>query len=298
MGHHQHHQHQKDGENTKALRIAFWLNLSFSIIEIVGGVFTNSMAILSDAVHDLGDSITIGGALYFQKVSERRRDKHFSYGYKRFSTLSALLTFAILVISSIWIVVNSIPRILNPQEVNSEGMLVLALIGITFNGLAVFKMQGKDSLNTRAVRLHLLEDVLGWIAVLIGGIVIYFTNLFIIDPILSLIIATYIAFNALKNIKSVSKIFLQGIPEDIDMAKVKADIKELNDVFDLHDLHSWSMDGEFNILTIHVVISEECDRARAVEIKSEVRHILSHNNIQHVTIEIETAAEKCELEDC
>ena len=115
---------------------------------------------------------------------------------------------------------------------------------------------------------------------------------------MSLIIATYIAFNALKNIKSVSKIFLQGIPEDIDMAKVKADIKELNDVFDLHDLHSWSMDGEFNILTIHVVISEECNRARAVEIKSEVRHILSHNNIQHVTIEIETAAEKCELEDC
>jgi len=178
-------------------------------------------------------------------------------------------------------------------------MLGLALLGIFFNGIAVFKLEGGgNSLNQKAVRLHLIEDLLGWIAVLIGSTLIYFFNWYIIDPILSLAIAGYISFNALKNLRSVSSIFLQGIPHDIDLKKVENQILQLKDVTEVHDLHMWSMDGEYNVLTLHAVVDEAKTVDELKTIKTTIREIANSNHIQHVTLEFESSTEDCALEDC
>lgn len=297
MGHHHHHEHHHHG--TKNLAVAFWLNLSFSIIELIGGLYTNSMAIISDAVHDIGDAAGIGSAFFFEKLSAKSRDKNFSYGYKRFSTLSALITSIILIVGALWIVVEAIPRLFNPEQVNSTGMLGLAILGIAFNGFAVFKLGGnQNSLNQKAVRLHLVEDLLGWIAVLVGSIFIYFFNWLILDPILSLAIALYISINAFKNLKSVSGIFLQGIPENINLKNIEQEILSLEEVTEVHDFHLWSMDGEYNILTLHAVVDESKTVEELKSIKQMIKEIATKNHIQHITLEFESSAEDCALEDC
>lgn len=299
MGHHHHHHHEHHHHGKKNLAVAFWLNLSFSIIELLGGLYTNSMAIISDAVHDIGDAAAIGSAFFFEKLSAKSRDKNFSYGYKRFSTLSALITSIILIVGALWIVVEAIPRLINPEQVNSMGMLGLAVLGIVFNGFAVFKLgDNQNSLNQKAVRLHLIEDLLGWIAVLVGSIFIYFFNWLILDPILSLVIALYISVNAFKNLKSVSGIFLQGIPQNVNLKRIEQEILNLDDVTEVHDFHLWSMDGEYNILTLHAVVDQSKTVEELKSIKQMIKEIATKNHIQHVTLEFESSAEDCALEDC
>lgn len=193
-GHHHHHHH-----STGNIKVAFFLNLGFAIIEIIGGLFTNSLAILSDALHDLGDSLSLGLAWYFQKYSEKERDQKYTYGYQRFSLLGAYINTIILIIGSIFIIQKSVTRILHPEEVEALGMILLAILGILVNAAAVLKLQKGTSLNEKVVTLHLMEDILGWVVVLLGSILMYFIYLPIIDPILSLGISIYILYNAFKN---------------------------------------------------------------------------------------------------
>lgn len=292
MGHHHHHH---PNEN---LKIAFFLNLSFTVVEIIGGIMTNSMAIFSDALHDLGDTLGIGLSIYFEKISEKGSDKHYSYGYRRFSVISALINSMILLLGSAFIVYESIPRILEPQEVNAEGMVYLALLGVFVNGMAVWKIKkgskGK-SINERAIMLHLMEDVLGWVAVLVGSIIMFFWHVPIIDPILSLLISVYILWNVAKNIKQVANIILQAIPKDIDIDGLKNKITGLKHVSSIHDLHFWSMDGEYNIASMHVVVQSEATQSDLVELKKTIRNVSKRYNIQHPTIEIEYQDEDCHL---
>lgn len=308
MAHHHHHTNSHEhshGEHghihtvTKNLTVAFLLNISFTIIEIIGGVLTNSMAIMSDAVHDLGDSIAIGSALYFEKRSEKKRDENFSYGYRRFSTLAALLNIVILTTGSAVIIVETVPRLLQPEEVNSQGMIGLAILGVIMNGIAVFRLKsGGNSLNNRTVMLHLLEDALGWVAVLIGAIVIHYTQWYLLDPILSMGIAAYILFNAVKNFKQVWLIFMQAVPKKVDYLHLETRILELGSVKEVHDIHVWSLDGEFNVGSLHLVLSNELNTYNAEEVKHDVRNVFSQEGIKHVTIELEGPDENCELENC
>lgn len=297
MGHHHHH-HSHRHHATGSLATAFWLNLSFSIIELIGGVFTNSVAIISDAIHDLGDAAAIGSAYYLEKLSGKQRDQHFSYGYKRFSSLSALLTSVILLVGSVWIVVEAIPRLLNPEPVMSEGMMGLALLGIAFNGIAVWRMDGGKGLNERAVRLHLIEDLLGWIAVMVGSILIYFFNWIIIDPILSMAIAVYIFYNSVSNLKEVATIFLQGVPDNINLKKIEEEIANFHEIQEVHDFHLWTMDGDYNVLKLHAVVAADSTVDQLRAIKKKVRTLVKENGIQHLTLEFESSNEDCELEDC
>ncbi|MEQ9231618.1 MAG: cation diffusion facilitator family transporter, partial [Cyclobacteriaceae bacterium] len=142
MGHH---------HPTKNIRVAFFLNLGFALIELVGGLLTNSVAILSDALHDLGDSLTLGASWYFAKLSTKERDKEFSYGYKRFSVLGALISSVVLLIGSIFIIVETIPRLLNPVQPDTGGMIILGIIGVVVNGIAALKLSHGHSLNEQAV---------------------------------------------------------------------------------------------------------------------------------------------------
>jgi len=258
-----HHHHFKEGvENTvqvrKRLMVAFGLNLVFTIIEFIGGAITNSIAILSDAVHDLGDAVAIGSALWLEKVAEKGRTKRYSYGYRRYSTLGALLTSLILFVGSVIILTEAIPRLFNPEEVMSEGMMWMALLGIFFNGLAVLRLRGGEgSLNNKAVMLHLMEDVLGWVAVLIGSIVIHYTLWYWLDPLLSIGVAVYILYNVIYNIRKILEVFLQTTPPDFDQDGMEKELLAIDGVNEVHDTHVWSLDGNYNILSIHMVVSED-----------------------------------------
>jgi cobalt-zinc-cadmium efflux system protein len=296
---HSHGDHGHVHPVTKNLKVAFFLNVTFTIIELIGGLLTNSMAILSDAIHDLGDSIAIGSALYLEKTSEKKRDSSFSYGYRRFSTLAAFINIVILTAGSVVIIYATIPRLLNPQEVHSQGMIALAVLGVIMNGLAVLRLKSDGkSLNNRTVMLHLMEDALGWVAVLIGAIVIEFTGWFIIDPLLSIGIAFYILYNALKNFKKVTGIFMQAVPKEINYNHIENSISKIVDIKEVHDIHIWSLDGEFNVASLHLVLQKELGNYNIEDVKKKVRMVFLTEGIVHVTIELEGPNEHCEMENC
>lgn len=296
MAHHQPHGQHHHG--TKNLKVAFFLNLGFTIIEVIGGLLTNSVAILSDALHDLGDSLSLGLSWYFQKLSGKGRDKTFSYGYSRFSLIGAVINSAVLLAGSGVIIYEAIPRLFAPEQPDAQGMMLLAVVGIIFNGAAVLKLRKGTSINEEAVSLHLLEDVLGWVAVLVGAIIMNFYNAPIIDPILSLLIAVYILYNVFKNIKKSFRIILQGTPSGVKIDKLLQQIKKKPAVRDIHDYHLWTMDGEYYIFTAHLVVNSDQNLEDLAEIKQHVRTLLKSFNIEHATIEFETEDETCGLEDC
>ena len=191
----------------KNILIAFLLNLFFSVFELIGGIFTNSIAIISDAVHDFGDSLSIGISYFLEKKSKKKPDKKYTFGYTRYSVLGAIITNTILIIGSVIVIYNAIKRIITPVEINHNGMIIFAIVGALVNFIAAYMTKEGDSLNQKAVNLHMLEDVLGWIAVLIGAIVIKFTNFNLIDPILSILVAIYILIHALKSYKKIFNLF-------------------------------------------------------------------------------------------
>lgn len=293
--HHGHHNHTStDNHGTGSIATAFWLNTGFAVLEIAGGFFTNSVAILSDAVHDFGDSLSLGLAWYFQKKSQQKRDEKFNYGYRRFSLLGAFINSLILIVSSVFIIRESAVRLLEPEPPNAQGMLVLALIGIGVNGYALLRLRRGGSINERVVALHFVEDVLGWVAVLIGSIFMIFADVPVLDPVLSLIIACYILFNVYKNLKATFRILLQGRPESVDEEQIRKKILAIRGVKDLHDLHFWTMDGQYNVMTLHVVVDAHQSADQRENIKKEVKHALHHLDVQHSTVEIESENRRCE----
>ena len=301
--HHDHHHghnhgHHHDHGDVKNIRAAFFLNLSFTIIEFVGGLITNSVAILSDAVHDLGDSFSLGLSWYFQKVAKRPRTKEYTYGYKRFSLLGAVINSVVLLVGSILILVHAVPRLFNPQHPDVKGMLLLAVLGVIINGLAVFRLRKGSSINERVVSLHMLEDVLGWLAVLIGAAIMYFVDATVIDPLLSILISLYILYNVYRNIRQSLRIILQASPSELDMEEVKRSLQEIEEVQGIHDLHAWSVDGEYNVMTIHVVLRSALTMEEQHRLKLMIRDKLLALGVQHCTIEFEVVDEECGMESC
>ncbi|MDR1346743.1 MAG: cation diffusion facilitator family transporter [Bacteroidales bacterium] len=276
------------------IRLAFFLNLFFSAIELVGGLLTNSVAILSDALHDFGDSFSLALAWYFQKVSKRKRDAKYSYGYRRFSLLGAMINSVVLLIGSFFVISESIQRLISPQAANAKGMLLLAIFGILVNGWAMWRMRRSSSLNERAVGLHLLEDVLGWAAVLIGSIVMIFVDVPILDPLLSLLIACYILLNIYRNLRDTLRVVLQGTPSNVNMEAIEACLQSMAGIKSVHDMHIWSMDGEYNIMSVHLVLDKNLDYKKWQELKMQIKEKLKAQQIQHITIESETDDDACD----
>jgi cobalt-zinc-cadmium efflux system protein len=298
MGHNHHHGHHHSTENIKS---AFFLNLAFTIVEIIGGFYTNSLAIMSDAVHDLGDSLSLGMSWYFQKLSNKSANKKYSYGYGRFSLLGAIINSIVLIVGSVFIISEAIPRIINPEYADAKGMMWLAILGIIVNGVAVLKLKRGSSINERVVSLHLFEDVLGWFAVLIASIIMQFWDVPILDPILSLVIAGYVLFNVYKNIKEAFKIILQGVPNEISSDEIKKQIiLHIDEVGDIHDCHIWTLDGEYHIATIHITIKEKAfSWQKSKEVKEKIKKLLHDNfHLEHVTLELESILEDCDYNNC
>ena len=277
----------------KNILIAFILNLSFSVFEIIGGFFTGSVAIISDAVHDLGDATSIGISYFLEKKSKKQPDNTYTYGYARFSVMGSVITTLILLFGSVMVIYNAILRIINPVEINYNGMIVFAIVGALVNFLAAYFTKDGDSLNQKAVNLHMLEDVLGWIVVLVGAIIMRFTDIRIIDPLMSMGVAIFIFVNALKNLKEVLDLFLEKIPNNISIEEIKNHIKEIDGVIDTHHIHIWSMDGYLNYATMHIVANENSH-----EIKDKIREELKEHGVGHATLEIESPTDHCHEEYC
>lgn len=295
MAHNHSHDHTHN-HATGNITVAFWLNTGFALLELVGGVYTNSVAIMSDALHDFGDSLSLGLAYYLQKKSEKKKDQFFTYGYKRFSLLGAFITSIVLTVGSVFIISEAIQRFANPQQPDTKGMLVLAVIGIAVNGAAMFRLKKGNTLSEKAVSLHFLEDVLGWVAVLIGAIIMNFVEVPILDPILCIGIALFILFNVYKNIRSVLKIILQAVPENLSETEIKKQVAEFIEITEIHDIHSWSMDGIYNVVTFHALINENKKQSELEQLKAKIKNKLLQNNISHITIEFEF--KNCEDESC
>ncbi|RXK85672.1 cation diffusion facilitator family transporter [Filimonas effusa] len=298
-GHDHHHEGPHVHPVVKNLTLALLLNLSFTIIEFIGGLATNSVAILSDAVHDLGDSIAIAVAMWLEKHSLKGRTPSYTYGNRRFSPFAATITSVILVAGSVFIISEAIPRFWHPEPVSTGGMMWLAILGLIFNGAAALKLsKGSDSLNQKAVMLHLLEDVLGWVAVLAGSIIMHYTQWYWIDPLLSLAVAVFILYNAVRNLRSSFRIFMQATPKNIHPGQVEEALLQIPDVIAVHDLHLWTMDGSYIIFSGHLVVADTSGMQEAARVRREAIALLQSQGIQHATLQVETSDEHCGLERC
>ena len=277
----------------KNIFFAFILNLAFSVFEFIGGVFTGSVAIISDAIHDIGDATSIGVAFFLEKKSKKQPDKKYTYGYARYSVIGSVLTTLILLLGSAMIIYNAVLRIISPTEINYNGMIIFAIVGVCVNLGAALLTRDGDSLNQKAVNLHMLEDVLGWVVVLVGAIVMRFTDFYIIDPLMSIGVAIFILINAVKNLKEILDLFLEKTPRDISIDEIAEHICEVEGVLSVHHIHVWSMDGHNNYATMHVVVKGDTHT-----IKHNIRGELKEHGIGHATLEIETEDEHCHEEHC
>ncbi len=280
-------------KSERNILIAFLLNLAFSVFEFFGGVFTNSVAIISDSIHDIGDAASIGISYFLEKKSKRQPDQTYTYGYLRYSVLGSVITTCILLVGSVLVVINAANRILHPQQIHYNGMIVFAAIGVVINFLAAFFTRHGDSLNQKAVNLHMLEDVLGWAVVLIGAIVMRFTDFKLIDPILSICVAVYIFIHAFSHLKEALDLFLVKIPGDVKMDEIKHHLAEIDGVLDVHHIHIWSMDGSRNYATMHIVTNGD-----PLTVKKAVKEELHEHGIVHATLELENENEHCEDAHC
>ncbi len=282
--HHLFHHHHGDSAN---LRTAFFLNLGFTVIEIIGAYLTNSVAILSDALHDLGDSIALGMAWALEKHAAKEAPARYSYGYGRLSLLAAFINAVVLIAGGLFVLSEVVPRLLNPEATNAPGMILLAIGGIAVNGAAAWRLQGGGTMNAKVAMWHMLEDVLGWVAVLIVGITLLFVDLFILDSILSLLITLYILYNVLGHLRKTAELFLQAAPEGVDMSQLAQRLRNIQQVEDCHHTHLWSLDGNHHVLSTHLVVNPSADQDQIREIKQRAREELDGLRLTHITIEIE-----------
>lgn len=269
--------------------MAFVLNAVFSIIELIGGYLTNSVAIMSDALHDFGDSLALLFSYFAEKYSGKEADDKFTFGYRRFSILAALVNGGILLVGSIFVIYEAIGRLQAPEVVEPKGMLFLAILGIIVNSIAAWKLSNNKGVNIKMIMLHLLEDLYGWVAVLIVSIVLFYKPWFFLDSILSIGISLFILSNVFKNLKKVFMIFLQHFPTELELKKIVKSIENLNLVDDVHDIKGWSLDNEHHYLRFHVRVPEDTTMGEIDCLKLEIKSILKSFDVSYSTIEFESA---------
>lgn len=293
-GHHHHHDHGAQKSSQKALLLAFSLNLLFAFIELGGGLWANSVSVLSDSFHDFGDALALGIALVLERVSSIPADQKYSYGYRRWSLVSALWTGGILIGGTIWIWIESIQRLQNPEPVRQEIMLILAFFGIAVNGYSWYRMSRGKSLNEEMLSWHFIEDLMGWVMVLIVAIVLFFVDWTWLDSVLAMGLSLWISFNVAKRFLKVGTLFLQRTPEGIEIENLELWMSQVEGVMGVHHTHVWSVDGQDHILTSHITLSS-VGWEQMTKIKSQIKKGLREKfHILEATLEFESQNESCE----
>jgi len=289
--HHNHHSHHHgvsqpgNGDATRNITIVFILNIVFSLLEFIFGFLFNSMAILTDAVHDLGDAISIGMAGYFQRLSTKEANERYGFGHQRFSLLGAVFTALVLIVGSVLVLYHSIPRLFNAEAVNYQGMFWLSIVAIIANGYSAWLLSRGSSHNESVLNLHMMEDLLGWIGVLVVSIILHFTDWYVLDPLLSIAIALFILYKTWTIFKETVEIFLEATPKHLSKSDIEESILKLDDVSNISHLHIWSIDGVEHAMTV-TISTTESSIDRHNHIKEQIHELVSHHNITHKTIEI------------
>ena len=290
---HAFHDHRHRHDNGRAIGIAFWLNFGFALIEFAGGWWTQSTAILADAVHDLGDSSAIAFGWWMHRLAQRGPSPGFSYGLGRLSLFAALANGLILVAGSIWVLSQAVPRLAAPTMPHAPGMIALAFLGLAVNGFAAWQLRGGATLNQRVLNWHLLEDVLGWAAILIVALALLVVDWPILDPLLSLAFTAFILVNVVRNLDRTARLFFQGSPDPALEQELAAKLRAIDHVVGIHHLHLWSLDGERHVLTVHLDVDEPISNAVQQRIKAQAAEMLASYRLAHSTIEIEQTEEPC-----
>lgn len=296
-GHHHdhgHHHHHFDSDaSSQRIAIAFLLNFGFSIVELIGGLLTNSTAIMANAIHDMGDAFSIALGWGMAKLAPKAADEQYTYGYRRFTLLGAMVTGSVLLVGSILVLWQAVPRLWLPQHPHAPGMIGLAVVGLAINSYAAWKLSKGSSLNERMLNLHLLEDVLGWAVTLIVGVLLLFTDWAFLDAALSILVTLFILYNVLRNLKRTLNLFMQGVPDPQLREQLYSALTDVEHVVDVHHLHLWSLDGERHVLTAHVVLDGAISAPLQTEVKAAITAKLSGHELVHTTIEFEQADESC-----
>jgi len=282
-GHHHHH-------GSKNILLAFFLNAGFAVIELIGGYLTNSVAIYSDALHDFGDSLSLLLAYFAEKLSHKKEDEKYTFGYRRFSILSAFINGIVLFGGSIFVISESIKRLMSPEPVIPEGMLALAILGILVNSFAAYRLSLDEGMNTKMVMFHLLEDLLGWVAVLIVSIVLLFKPWFILDSILSILISLIVLRGVYKNLIKVGFIFLQKFPDNLELKKLKVELEKNPLINEIHAVRGWSIDDTSFYLSFHIQVPADTTVQVLDKLKIVIKSILTNYNVKYSTIEFESGA--------
>ena len=291
MGHN--HSHTSSGSGQKNILIAFVLNASFAVIELIGGYYTNSVAIMSDAIHDFGDSLALLFSYFAEKISGREPDDKFTFGYRRFSILAALVNGGILLLGSGFVIYEAIGRLESPEEVKAEGMVWLAVLGIVVNSYAAWRLSKNSGVNMKMITLHLLEDLFGWVAVLVVSIILLFKPWFILDSVLSILISFMILRGVYTNLKKIFMVLLQHFPSELEIDEIKSKIEEFSAVENIHEIKGWSLDEEHHYLRFHVKVSPDTTMAIIDQVKEDIKTLLKRYKVSYSTIEFEST--ECKL---
>ncbi|PAV12707.1 cobalt transporter [Methanosarcina spelaei] len=284
------------GDREKNVGLAAALNILFTVIELIGGFLTNSLALIADALHDFADSFALIIAWYAEKKAKKPATSKMTFGYRRLSLLSATFTIIVLVTGSLFVLTQAIPRLISPEPVNAEGMVLIAVIGVTINGLGYFRLKKGMSQSEKVLSWHLLEDILGWIVLLTGSIIMRFWNKPVIDPIMTIGFTVFVLWGVSKNTKEVLNLLLEGVPEYIDIDEIKKSILSVEGVKMVHDLHVWSLEGETDLLTSHVVVEDKYLQTPD-KMRQAIKSKLEEHHIEHSTLELESEG-LCSGKEC
>lgn len=298
FGHH-HHPVNLTSVN-RAFVIGIVLNFAFVIIEVIVGLTIHSLSLLSDAGHNLADVASLAMALVAIRLLRVKANEHYTYGYKKTTILVALLNAAILLLSLGAISYEAIHRLMAPEPVAGMKISIVAAIGIGINAVtALLFFRNKDSdLNVRGAFLHLLSDAIVSAGLVIGGVVIFYTGLYWIDPVLSLAVAVIILFSTWQLLRDSLRLSLDGVPAGIEIKKVRETICRMKDVKDCHHIHIWAISTTENALTAHLVVDPSISMETIEALKHKIKHQLLHQNIQHATLEVEMEDAPCDEPDC
>ena len=285
-------------KSERRMLLSLILNLIFTVFEFIGGLITNSVALLSDAVHDAGDSISMALAVYLEKKSKKKPDYEYTFGYYRFSLLGGLITSAILLVGSTIVIIETVKRIINPEVIDAETLIYFAIFGVIVNGLAALISAKGKSVNERVISLHLLEDVFGWLVLLIGAILMNIFDIVILDAILSLLFSLFILYHVFRNLKKILEVFLEKAPKGFSIKNIKETLEEIELVRNVHHIHLWSIEGNIPIITLHARISHKVAVDKSAEIMAELKEKLKSIGIDHSTIQLEYFDDQCDDVDC
>ncbi len=285
-------------KSERKMIISFMLNFVFTIIEFFGGIITNSVALISDAIHDFGDSISMGIAIGLEKKAKKKPDQTYTFGYRRFSLLGALISSLILLVGSTFVIIETISRLQNPEQINSELLIYFAILGVVVNGAAALNIAKSHSINERMISLHLLEDVFGWITLLIGAIIIHFTDTLILDALLSLGFTLYILSHVFKNLKQIFQVLLERVPHGLNVEEIKQELLVIKDIKEIHHIHLWSLEGQLPLITLHARLVEPLSTEDIAAIQNQMIAILERYDIHHSTIQVEFKDTVCKDENC